>query len=414
LEGMRTIHGRSGEKIIIRGNYIETVAGDGIVISQVENDNLVESNLVKEACAAPNFGNANYAANWCYVAKNTLYQYNESWGTLYGYLDGEAWDVDLNSDQVIYQYNYSHHNAGGTILFMGNQTNSIFRYNISANDGGGSKYMATVVSPGATPVDSGAQAFLNWNNGQSLIHYTLSDTVASPRVPLVHNNTFYIGDGVSAAIYGNTTSGRSDKYVRFYNNIILKVGAGEVRFSDTHKPKEAIVVGNILNPSGFKNNLLYGYTTDRKQSDKTNFLSGNLTIDQWVKEYGNLWADPFLKIQEAGGTEELRKQRDNVLPETDYAYPEKLGEFTGVGRLRLRASLFTPLTGSPAIEAGMKISVGNSVQEVDGAWNGNVGSLSDLPVHWDSSNGITHDMFANPINPSKPPIGGAVKTYPGK
>lgn len=412
LEGMRTIHGRSGEKIIIRGNYIETVAGDGIVISQVTNDNLVESNLVKDACAAPNFGSGNYAASWCYVATNTLYQYNESWGTLYGYLDGEAWDVDLNSDKVIYQYNYSHHNAGGAILFMGNQTNSIFRYNISANDGGGSKYMATLVSPDALPVDQAARSYTNWNSGQSLIHYTISDTAATPRIPLVHNNTFYIGDGVNASIYGNTTSGRKDKYVRFYNNIVLKAGSGEVRLSDTHRPETSIVVGNILNPAGFKNNLMYGYDTDRKQGDISKFLTGNITMDQWVNDFGNKWADPMLKIQETGVADDLRKQRDDSFPEADYASSDKLGDYTSVGRLRMRASLFTPLAGSPAIEGGIKIPAGISVPEADGAWNGNIGALSTYPVHWDDLVGTTTDMFGNAINPDKPPVGGAAKTYP--
>ncbi|MDR0836435.1 MAG: hypothetical protein LBN11_07660, partial [Tannerella sp.] len=119
-----------------------------------------------------------------------------------------------------------------------------------------------------------------------------------------------------------------------------------------------------------------------------------------------------LKVQEAGGDAALRKQRDDCFPETDYTNSEKLREYTSVGRLRMRASAFTPMAGSPAIAAGMKIPAGNAVQEVDGAWNGNFGELSDLPVNWNNSTGITKDMFGNDINTSKPPIGGAAKAYP--
>ena len=395
LEGLRTSQSQPGTNFIIRGNYIESVAGDGIVISNCLGDNLVESNLVKDACAAPNFGVACYASNWTYRSKNVLFQYNEGWGTLYGYWDGEAWDVDNDCDKVIYQYNYSHHNAGGAILFMNTQTNSIFRYNISANDGGGT------------------ESYIHWSNGQSLIHYSLSDSVAGPRIPLVYNNTFYVGDGVSTSIFGCVWDKWPDKYIRFYNNIILKTGKGEVRFSDMHhQDANTPTMKGIKNPEGFKNNLLYAYQSDRTQGDKSIFKTIKVTMDQWLSIYGNIWADPKLKIQETGNNVILRKQRDDYFPETNYNNPDKLKEYVSVSRLRMRASLFTPLAGSPAIEAGMVIPAGNSVQAVDGAWNGNIGALSEKPVYWDNATGLTKDMFGNDINASKPPIGGAVITYP--
>jgi hypothetical protein len=60
----------------------------------------------------------------------------------------------------------------------------------------------------------------------------------------------------------------------------------------------------------------------------------------------------------------------------------------------------------------MKIPAGNTVQEVDRAWNGNFGTLSDQVIYWNYSTGLTRDMFGNMINASKPPIGGASKVYP--
>ncbi len=45
-----------------------------------------------------------------------LFQYNEVYGIKYGFNDAEAYDVDMQSNNVIYQYNYSHHNTGGFLL----------------------------------------------------------------------------------------------------------------------------------------------------------------------------------------------------------------------------------------------------------------------------------------------------------
>ena len=413
LGGIKTGHSAPGAtRLIFRGNFIETVAGDGLVLAQTVTDNLVESNIVKDSCAAPNLGGGNYAANWNYIAADILYQYNETYGTLYGYLDGEAWDNDNQGKRIIHQYNYSHNNSGGTILFMSDQENSVFRYNISANDGAGSRFLATVAdAEGALPVDPNAYTYQRWENGQSFIHYTVGSTSAGPRVPLIYNNTFYLGPGASAAIFGNTTSGGANKYVRFYNNIILKAGSGEVRFNDTHLPGQGNPVGNILNPAGFKNNMFYAYETDRALGDQSKFKTGNVTMADWISQYGNLWADPKLRIQEAGVSAEFRAQRDSTLGGIDINDPEKLKIFTGVNRLRTRAGLFTPLTGSPAIEAGMAIPAGTNVAALDGAWNSNYGALSEHAVYWNASSGLTRDMFGSVINVSKPPVGAAAKVY---
>ncbi|MCL2880649.1 MAG: hypothetical protein FWF29_10415, partial [Treponema sp.] len=273
LEGLRTNHGNWGSRIIFRGNYIETAAGDGMVFSRSNVDNLVESNLIKDACAAPNLGGGNYANNWCYIARNTLYQFNESYGTLYGNLDGEAWDVDNESDQVIYQYNYSHHNVGGACLFMGSQSNSIFRYNISAYDGTGGKWLNTVTDYDMTAVhpDGGAYTYNNYNKGQSLFHYAFGDLSAHVKIPLIHNNTFYIGPGYDVAIFGNTStsSGVYNKYARFFNNIVLKEGTGEIRLADMHNPGSNQYTLGTLQGS-IKNNIFWAPDKNQFKSATAN------------------------------------------------------------------------------------------------------------------------------------------------
>jgi hypothetical protein len=157
LEGIRTKSEAKNEgynvsltNIKIRNNYLEDVDGDAIVLSEVSKGGLVESNITYRAAAADN-GAQNYAANWAMTTSNSVWQYNESYGNVYGYNDAEAYDADNGCNNLVFQYNYSHHNGGGAMLFMSGQHNTTFRYNISANDGFGNKGTGvSVASDGQT------------------------------------------------------------------------------------------------------------------------------------------------------------------------------------------------------------------------------------------------------------------------
>jgi hypothetical protein len=389
LEGLRN-SASNNKNVYIRGNYIEQVAGDGIVLSGTlaTGESIVEHNIVKDSCAAPNLGNANYAALWAYIVKGATIQYNEAYGTVYGYQDGEAWDIDSGSDKVVYQYNYSHHNAGGAILFMSDITDGVFRYNISANDGGSTKYMATVGT-----VDTSAQSYTTWNS-QTIFHYTATTTTAGRSIPLIYNNTFYIGDGVTCGLYGHNASSAVNKYVRFYNNILLKAGSGTVYLSYGHAGNG--YAGSIYNTAGFKNNLIWGYGTDPNTGDYSKFSNGSgKAVAELFAENGNTWQNPGLKIQDSAALiTALRTQRDDAFPESDYNNPEALAAFTGTERLRGRAALFSPVAAS-TVTGGMEIPSGGG-SEVDGAWDGSR---------------LTEDFFGAAITPASPPIGAAAGPY---
>jgi len=410
-QGIRTFHGSGwGERIIFRGNYVENVAMDGMVMYQ-SRDSLIESNIVKNASAAPSLGRGVSAGNWAFLANNTVFQYNETYGTLYGNQDGEAWDIDDNCYQVIYQYNYSHHNAGGCCLFMGNQSNSVFRYNISVNDGSGSKWLDTVIDN----MDTAAYPYLNYNRGQGLFHYSFGDLSASIKIPLIYNNTFYIGDGVDVALFDNTgaTPGVYDKYVRFFNNIVLKAGTGTVQLGNN------VGVGSTQYTGGrwyghFRNNIFWAPNMNQFQSADTSQMSSMTSGGSGNSS--NIWQDPKLKIQTMSDPEAValfRTQVNDVFRDEDSNDPEELKRFTGITKLRMRASHFSPESDSPAIGAGMVIPVGNAVSELDGAWNSNAAgsALSSIPSTWSDSNGLTKDFFGNDVNYEHPPIGAAAGPY---
>lgn len=132
------------EHVVIEHNYLKDIGGDGItpmycfqplVQYNVSEDIALEMNPDVYTEAGERAG-MTAAAMWPWKCKSALFQYNEASRTRFNQ-DGEAWDAD-SGDGTIYQYNYSHDNEGGCIMFCeGESVNNIFRYNISVNDGTG-------------------------------------------------------------------------------------------------------------------------------------------------------------------------------------------------------------------------------------------------------------------------------------
>jgi hypothetical protein len=129
--------------VVIRGNLIEHVPGDGIVVVGAEGA-LVEYNVIRKGVDALPPGEA-AAGIWPWSSDRTVIQFNEvsdhraKW-------DGQGYDCDFNCFGTTIQYNYSHDNWGGFLLVcnngetLGSPTNqgtrdSVVRYNLSLNDG---------------------------------------------------------------------------------------------------------------------------------------------------------------------------------------------------------------------------------------------------------------------------------------
>lgn len=137
---------------VIRGNLLEDIGGDGIVIIGMEGA-LVEYNRLyglreripgineeKEVSlnAGPSIG------IWPWSSKNTHIRFNEVWG-YEGTFDGQGLDSDWNCEGTLFEYNLSAYNKGGFFLIctwskleksgesIGN-VNTLIRHNISLND----------------------------------------------------------------------------------------------------------------------------------------------------------------------------------------------------------------------------------------------------------------------------------------
>ena len=120
--------------VIIRGNNLEDIGGDGIKLWGT-NGGIIEKNVVRKARARCDDAAAGI---WPFSCDDTIIQLNEVSGTL-GTQDGQAYDSDYWCRRSVFQYNYSFQNEGGFMLICspGKAVNedTIIRYNISIHDG---------------------------------------------------------------------------------------------------------------------------------------------------------------------------------------------------------------------------------------------------------------------------------------
>ncbi|GAB1308887.1 hypothetical protein KH5_15700 [Urechidicola sp. KH5] len=129
--------------VVIRGNLIENIPGDGIVPIGCDGA-LIEYNVIRKGVDSMPFGDA-AAGIWPWSSDNTLIQFNEvsdhraKW-------DGQSYDADFNCIGSVFQYNYSFDNWGGFMLICNNglklgqpinigTENTKIKYNLSVNDG---------------------------------------------------------------------------------------------------------------------------------------------------------------------------------------------------------------------------------------------------------------------------------------
>ena len=202
----RRTHWNPSTNVVIRGNFVDDIGGDGIVPWATESA-LIEHNIARNA----NRRAATYNAGiWPWSTDNSLFQLNEASLTRTTF-DGQGFDSDFNSRNTLFQYNYSHDNEGGFLLIctpgkrnqaenLGN-TGTVVRYNISRNDharvfhiSGGEKI--TVVN-NAIYVGAGLDV-------QMLV---LSDWTGWADGAVFRNNTFHV-QGV--ARYGHATARNED------------------------------------------------------------------------------------------------------------------------------------------------------------------------------------------------------------
>ncbi|MEK5032288.1 S-layer homology domain-containing protein [Paenibacillus sp. FSL R7-0302] len=234
--------------VTIRGNYVKQADSDGILTFGV-NGGLIEHNIAEEGGNYSEEGEFNgSAAIWPTRGRNNVVQFNESFNTNKPEGDGQGFNLDIDTIDSVVQYNYSHGNKGGFMLFVDarltpgvltGSSNNVVRYNISQNDLTHTFNFAGGVTP---------------------------DTQ-------IYNNTIYIGAGQNTRIIDHEwdDGGNINAPYSFKNNLVYNLGQGGY---------------NLPGVNGtFDHNLLYG---NHPASEPENANS--------------ITANPLLVAQGSGGT----------------------------------------------------------------------------------------------------------------
>lgn len=274
--------------IVIRGNYLENLGGDAIIVHGAYRG-LIEYNIADQTCLRTGDPHLNTgderrydwwphtAAIWMSHAKETIMQFNEVYNTgrQLGNGDGQAYDLDFGCENNILQYNYSRNNAG-FLLIMDNTHGNIARYNISEND---IKFRPT-----------------------QLVTMFCDTTEQN----LIHNNVFYIDHGTSDITYyygdeygPNKGKGKKDKEklgAHFRNNIFYATGQGRFR--------TVYALGDSLNSAEFRkledfhkfpplkygtrfyNNLYFGPWMNELPDDPKKILADPMFVSPGSGRYG--------------------------------------------------------------------------------------------------------------------------------
>lgn len=216
-EGLRNSSSTGCTNVVFSNNVIENVYGDGIVIHGAASGCAIQYNTIYNACES---GAANFAGCWTYGSTGTVVQYNEVYGQQQGGAnDGESFDADLGTNGDIFQYNYSHDNAQGFMLFMGNAQNIIVRYNLAVNDG-----------------------FSTAGGDASKIIFQDSTSPGGSTTNQVYNNTFYLPNPLVTFFHAGTE-------LTFKNNLISYQGGGSPTFNTGAWSSSAVFENNCFYPS---------------------------------------------------------------------------------------------------------------------------------------------------------------------
>jgi hypothetical protein len=126
-----------GQNITIENSSGYNVAGDGILLTMVQNG-AIQDSVAHNSGACSSCGSTP-SGLWEWYCQNCTLQYNESYDNhTWGSSDGGAFDIDNYNSNNTLQYNYGHNNDGYCLAVFGDggftPVNDIFRYNVCSDN----------------------------------------------------------------------------------------------------------------------------------------------------------------------------------------------------------------------------------------------------------------------------------------
>ncbi|MBK1879073.1 Ig-like domain-containing protein [Pelagicoccus mobilis] len=234
--------------IIVRNNEFQNTGGTCVLPIRTYNC-LIENNLFYRPGSDADSRMPNRGSSvWTWRCINTVIQYNRCISTR-GYLDSHGIHIDHENLNTFVQYNYMEDCEGGFVEILGGNVNSVYRFNVSVNDGWRD-------NP-------------NWKNSNHTIWINEKgpgDTVHRCEHTYIYNNTVYMDRDFSTAI------DIDGKHTYIYNNIFHAEG-GDIG-------GKQVVVENNGTELFMRNNLFSGNIDSRFQNMDTAPIEGTPIFDR--------------------------------------------------------------------------------------------------------------------------------------
>ena len=186
------------QNIIVRNNTFFETGGSGVILSKtynalVENndfDNTGHSDTSEPRLAGRGSG------MWVWSCRNIIAQYNRSYG-VEGPNDSYGMHIDFGNKDIIFQYNYSEESEGGFCEILGDNINSIYRFNVSVNDGYRSSHGSTLWVSDYAGTGNRISSDNNYiyNNTIYLDQNYMPDISIKGKNTYVYNNIFMVTNG---------------------------------------------------------------------------------------------------------------------------------------------------------------------------------------------------------------------------
>lgn len=255
----------SHRNVNILNNTIEYIGGPGIVPMHI-NNLLVEGNFVNYtgAYTDPRMY-ARGSGIWPLRCEDVLIQ-NNKFMHARGEGDSCGAHIDIGNKNVTIQYNLSYDNEGGFVELMGANENSIYRYNVSINDG--SRVKGVTETAGKVANQHGAVIWLCGYMGRGEAKQGSHNTQ-------IYNNTVYVASNITP--YFEFDAGNTASYIE--NNIFYLEGT-------THYINE----GSEIN---FNNNIFYGASS---QIEGLPYGANDIFADPMLTNPGGLTIDDYLLL----------------------------------------------------------------------------------------------------------------------
>ena len=278
------------KNVYVVGNNLSCCGGDGLVISGVKGG-AIENNVSYYANYLGREGYYN-ASIWVFASEDVLFQYNEAAYTYMrnGGQDAQGFDIDNACRNIIFRYNYAHHNEGGGLLLCDNTT-SIDKYDANGN-----------------LIQSGASVSGNWgdnyiygnvfayngivNDPERSAFITVSRKVSNV---YIFNNTIVMSGEIGGQNIVNVEQeGCSEHY--YYNNVFYSEKDSMAKF-DLSDMDTCYFDGNLfynVSTNGISTNQnakTYDPTMTGLDGRETSDFNGFDALSFFVPQESTVWTD---------------------------------------------------------------------------------------------------------------------------